>query len=667
MSGVYRPFLDRSVHVKLFTSVMNGSSPSPDPTDSTTLSRDAEPPKVAPPETVEVDEDTPEQPIEQTIIGAKTRRMSFSRRVFLGMSALAALSLFLARRAFRPIGNALNRVGVPIAWHLRGEVKTTYTTCDMCPWRCGVIVKSVNGQVVKIDGNPSDPKSRGMLCARGQAGPSFLYDPDRLKTPLIRTGERGSGEFREASWEEALDYVADKMLAIRDSHGEESIAFFGHTSGEFWFTDYLPQAWGSPNAAKPSSAICTSPREEAALLTVGRPIGGHEPVDWESIECITLIGTHIGEDSRNTVMQDFSAARARGASVITVDPRFSTAAMKSDHWLPIKPGTDTALLLAWIHVLIAEGLYDAQYIEQWATGFDELRTHAAEFTPEWAADITDLSADQIRTTAREMARHAPRAAIVPGRHVTWYGNDTQRMRAVYIVNALLGAWGQRGGLYLNKSPYIDSFPHPPFTVMGGAGGCSVEPGEESDELPLGPTGKARADGARTKFLRGPTAIQELIEPMISGDPYPIKGLIAYGVNLFHTLPNVPRTQEAIRNLDLFVAIDVLPQDHIAWADVVLPEATYLERYDELWSLSHKTPYIALREPAIEPMYNTKPGWWMARELGLRLGLDSFFKLGRRHRVDQHAVAVGGLEHRQDQGIRRGHRPGRQAVPRKLRR
>ena len=125
-------------------------------------------------------------------------------------------------------------------------------------------------------------------------------------------------------------------------------------------------------------------------------------------------------------------------------------------------------------------------------------------------------------------------------------------------------------------------------------------------------------------MRGGTAIQELIEPMITGKPYPIKGLIAYGTNLFHTIPNVPRTKEALKNLDFYMAIDTLPQDHIAWADVVLPEATYLERYDELWTCGHKTPYLTMREPAVEPYAQTKPGWWMVRELGLRLGLEDFF-------------------------------------------
>jgi thiosulfate reductase/polysulfide reductase chain A len=119
-------------------------------------------------------------------------------------------------------------------------------------------------------------------------------------------------------------------------------------------------------------------------------------------------------------------------------------------------------------------------------------------------------------------------------------------------------------------------------------------------------------------------MQELIEPMITGKPYPIKGLVLYGTNLFHTVPNVPRTKAALQKLDFVLAVDVLPQDHIAWADVVLPEATYLERYDDLWACGHKTPYIALREPAIAPLYQTKPGWWMARELGHRLGLEAFF-------------------------------------------
>ncbi len=546
--------------------------------------------------------------------------LDISRRSFLQGGIAAGGVAALATTATPAAAQSAS--GIP--WYRRGKIETTYNVCDMCPWRCGIKVQTVDGVVYKVDGNPADPKSRGLLCARGQGGPSFMYDPDRLQSPMIRSGERGEGKFQEVSWDEALDHTAEKLLELKDKYGEESLAVFGHTAGDFWFADYFAQAWGTPNAAKPSSSLCLSPRDEAANLTYGSAVGGHEPVDWTSLGCLTLMGSHIGEDARNTVMQDFANARAQGTKVIVLDPRFSSVAAKADYWLPVKPGTDTALMLAWMNVLISENLYDAEYVAEWTEGFDKLATHVREFTPEWASGITQIPADQIRETARVMAQTRPRSVIMPGRHTTWYGTDTQRMRSTYLVNALLGAYGRQGGMYLNKSPFLDVYPHPPFTVHGSAGGCSAAPGEETTELPLGPTGKARADGVQDKFLRGPTALQELIDPMITGDPYPIKGLIAYGTNLLHSVPNRARTLEALKALDFVLAIDVLPQEHVAWADVVFPEATFLERYDDLWTVSHRTPYIAMREPAIEPMYDTKPGWWMARELGLRTGLDNFF-------------------------------------------
>ena len=278
--------------------------------------------------------------------------LQITRRTFLKSSAAAAGIAGLLPAAARAFDG-------DTPWYRAGQIETTYNYCDICPWRCGVVVQTVNGQVRKIDGNPIDPKSRGMLCARGQGGVSFLNDPDRLRSPMMRTGERGQGQFQEVSWEQALDFIATKLLEIKERSGPEALAVFGHTSGEFWFTDHFAQAWGTPNAAKPSSAMCLSPRDEAAQLTYGSAVGGHEPVDWEDLRCLTLIGSHIGEDTRNTVMQDFATMWGNGGTVIVVDPRFSSVAAKADHWLPIKPGTDTALLLAWINVLITEGLYDA--------------------------------------------------------------------------------------------------------------------------------------------------------------------------------------------------------------------------------------------------------------------------------------------------------------------
>jgi thiosulfate reductase/polysulfide reductase chain A len=392
-----------------------------------------------------------------------------TRRGFLKGSAAGVGGLFFADQFLQSLASSLVRLGILPPW-FKGEVKTTYNYCDMCPWCCGIVVKSIGNRVYKIDGNPKDPKSRGRLCARGQAGVSALYDPDRLTQPLIRTGARGEGKFKTATWDEALDYSAQKMLAIKEQYGPESIAFFGHTSGDTWFTDYLAQAFGSTNSARPAVSMCTSPREEAALITYGQSIGSREPMDWDATRAVVLIGTHIGEDARNTMMQDLASARANGAKLIVVDPRYSSAAMKADYWLPIKPGTDTALLLAWMNVLIAEQAYDADFVANWTVGFDQLAAHVKTFTPEWAAPITDLPADKIRATALELGRNRPQAAIVPGRHTVWYGNDTQRMRAVYIVNALLGALGRPGGIYFNKPPFLDEIQHPPFAATSGAGG-----------------------------------------------------------------------------------------------------------------------------------------------------------------------------------------------------
>ncbi len=216
------------------------------------------------------------------------------------------------------VGRDCHPMGDSHPWYRQGPISHTYTVCDMCPWHCGIIVETVNGVVHKIDGNPNDPKSRGRLCAKGQGGVSFLYDPDRLKTPLIRTGERGAGDFREPRGQRP-SMIAQKMGAIRTEHGPESIAFLGHTGGDSWFVDHLAQAWGSPNAGRPSTSLCTGPRDEAALLTTGLPIGGHEPVDWDQIEALHSSARISARRTRNTVMQDFSKARARGAKVVVVD------------------------------------------------------------------------------------------------------------------------------------------------------------------------------------------------------------------------------------------------------------------------------------------------------------------------------------------------------------
>ena len=263
-----------------------------------------------------------------------------------------------------------------------------------------------NGVVTKLEGNPSHPLSRGRLCPRGTGGIGLLYDPDRLKQPLVRTKRRGDEVFETVSWDVALDKVAEGMIKLRDKYGPESLALFSHGYGGSWFK-HLLKAYGSSAIAAPSYGQCRGPREVAFQLTFGSAVGSPENTDMEHSRVITLIGSHLGENMHNTQVQDLSLALSRGAELVVVDPRFSTAAGKARHWLPIKPGTDMALLLAWMHVIVQEGLYDRDYIEKYSIGFEQLREHLKDKTPEWAYTRTTIQPETIIPTMLAI-RNPPR-------------------------------------------------------------------------------------------------------------------------------------------------------------------------------------------------------------------------------------------------------------------
>ena len=289
----------------------------------------------------------------------------------------------------------------------------------------------------------------------------MYYDEDRLRTPLIRTEERGRQIFREASWDEALDHIAGKIRDISAKYGPESMALFTHGSGSSYYTTMF-KALGSGNIAEPSYAQCRGPRDEAFFATFGEEVYSPEITDIRDTKCLVLIGSHIGENMHNGQIQEMSDAIDKGATIITVDPRFSTAAGKSKYWLPIKPATDIALLLAWMHEIIYNEYYDKKYVEKYCSGFDQLKVHVKDFTPEWAYGITTIKPDLIRKTAKEMADASPAVIVHPGRHVTWYGDDTQRIRAIAILNALLGSWGRRGGFYRPAKFDLPAIQSPPI-------------------------------------------------------------------------------------------------------------------------------------------------------------------------------------------------------------
>jgi thiosulfate reductase/polysulfide reductase chain A len=482
-----------------------------------------------------------------------------------------------------------------------GKVETIPTYCEMCFWKCGGIAYVRDGKLWKFEGNPADPMSRGRLCPRGTAAVAAHYDPDRLKSPLIRRGERGQEMWTPVSWSEALDHIAGRMKKIAAEHGPESIALFKHGTGARFF-EHVMRAYGCVNKAAPSFAQCRGPRDVGYVLTYGTGLGSPEPTDLANAKCIVLIGSHIGENMHNTQVQEFAQAVANDATIIVVDPRFSIAASKAKHWLPVKPGTDMALVLAWMNVLVAEGLYDKEFVARYGHGFDKFAAAIAQNTPEWAAQETGIEAGVIRTTAREMARHRPAAIVHPGRRVNWYGDDAQRSRATALLNALLGNWGRKGGLFLQAGMDFAGYPFP--------------------KMP--PAGKPKLDNPDEKW---PFADEEvttgLRQATITGKPYPIKGWVVYASNLMQALPDQKETLEAISKLDLLVVVDTHPSEIAGYADVVLPDATFLERHDDLYVGWGRRGWAAIRQPVVAPPADQRPAWWMAQELAKRLGVADY--------------------------------------------
>ncbi|MCA9560022.1 MAG: molybdopterin-dependent oxidoreductase [Myxococcales bacterium] len=484
-------------------------------------------------------------------------------------------------------------------------VRVVPSFCEICFWKCGVLAHvNADGKGTKLEGNPQHPLSQGKLCPRGTGGTGLLYDPDRLRTPLVRREKRGSQSFEAVSWDAALDLVAEKLDGIRTKYGPEALALFSHGYGGSWFK-HLVKAYGTGNITAPSYAQCRGAREVAFSLTYGSPVGSPEALDIENSRVLTLLGSHLGENMHNTQVQEMATAIDRGAELVVVDPRFSTAAGKARYWLPIKPGTDLALLLAWMHVIVEEKLYDRDYLAQYAVGFEPLVAHLKDKTPGWASVETGIDTATIVETARFIAGARPASLVHPGRRTAWYGDDTQRARGVAILNALLGTWGRRGGFFLPAAASVPKFEgapdYPPHKATADMAKGEVFPFADS----------VLAQGLRNATLPGTAE-------------YDIKAWMVYGTNLLQALPERKKTMEALQQVEFSVAIDVLPAEITGWMDVVLPEATYLERHDDLHNPGWKRGFVALRKPVVPPMYESKPGWWIAKQLGDRLGLGAFF-------------------------------------------
>ncbi len=474
--------------------------------------------------------------------------------------------------------------------------------CEMCVWRCGLLAKVKDGRVVKLEGNPDHPHSKGKLCPRGQAGLMNTYDPDRVLTPLIRVGERGEGKFRKASWDEALDLVANRMLEIKQKYGPEAMVFSStHNLSQVQFENLL-QAYGSPNYGTQRS-LCFNAMIVSNLMTYGM----EEPArDYGRLKYLILTGRNLAEAISNSETGDLIHAVDRGAKMVYLDPRYTKTAAKAAEWLPIRPGTDLAFHLGLLNVITTEGLYNSYFVSQYTTGFDELANSVSQYTPEWASAITEVPADTIRRIAREFSAAAPYALAHNGWRTSNFVNSFQTERAITILNALVGNWG---------------------TAMLPAAG------EASDGLgkppqPAYPRVSAlRLDGVPWKYPFVPLKIgvfQQLRDSILDANPYAAHGWFISRQNPVMSLPDRKRTLDAFSKMDFIVTVDILMNDTAWFSDVVLPEASYLERYDPLNVVGSRA---FIRQPVIEPQGDGRSALWIYKQLGDRLGISDFFQYG----------------------------------------
>ena len=515
-----------------------------------------------------------------------------SRRSFLGLSTCTLATAVVGSQV--KVLSALATSG-DISAPVAGDEKDIFTTCGMCVNKCGVIARVKDGVIEKLDPNPNFIKSRAMLCARGNAGVKVVYDPDRLKYPLIRTGARGEGKFRRASWDEALDLVAKNLNEIAEKYTRAGV-MFASTEGTYQdhFFNQMAECFGSPNTVR-HPTLCLSSNIQGFSATFGT----NPTPDVLNADYIIMSGANRSEALITPDSIDMLAGKGGRRTLVYLDPRFTKTAAKADKWFPIKAGTDMAFILALIHVIVTENLYDADFVEAHTVGFDKLIPHIQLYSPEWAESACEIAADEIRKIAHDFADAAPRAVYYHGRRSSFMSNDTQMRRAMAILNAIVGNWDTKGGMVPNSK--IKLAKHDYLAPW-------------YDDIP------DRIDAGSIAFLSEKDGSWPVVqERVLNADPYPIKGMMIYKQNVLASVPDRGKTLKMMDQMDFICTIDITMSDAAWYSDVVLPESTYLERLDPIESLAGILPVVVMRQPCVDAMFESKPNLWIMKELATRLG------------------------------------------------
>lgn len=530
--------------------------------------------------------------------------MNLTRRNFLKTASIAAASVPLSKVVAKAESGV---VKAPLV--APGSFQDTQTAvggvCEMCFWRCQLVGKIRDGRLVKLEGNPKSIDNGVSICARGNAGIKLLYDPDRLKYPLKNVGKRGAPKWQRISWDEALDTCASKLKAITEKGGPKSIAMFPHGSTATYPMHFFEHTVGTPNISEASFFQCRGIRDTAYMATI--EMAPNENVDMANTKVLFLLGCHFGENVHVSHVKRYLKGLENGAKLIVVDPRYSATAAKSDIWVQIRPGTDTAMLLAIMNYLIQNKKYNAEFVEEHGEGFAEMAEGIKEWTLEKAAKECDVPAAQIKEVADLLAANMPNVSIHPGRHVSWYGNDFQRQRALACLTGVLGAFGVKGSFVPPKGPKgLTKIAWPKNEEEEGEGNLR----ELADLYHYSPP------GTPTDLIR---------DTAITAKPYPIKGCVIWGQNPIQTIPNQEKTIKMLEQMDFVMCVDVMPTDITMFADILLPDCSYLERYDMIktgtqWDFADThQQYIAPRMPLVAPGFERKESIWITNEIAKRMG------------------------------------------------
>jgi anaerobic selenocysteine-containing dehydrogenase len=451
-----------------------------------------------------------------------------------------------------------------------------------------------NGKITEVRPNPEDEENG--LCIRPRSLPEWVYSEERLTSPL----KKENGGWKQISWDEALSFISHKLLDIKKNYGARALVV--HTGQALVrnvvrrSTKRFCHAYGTPNFTSGDS-FCFWSRSIGHSIALG--IGDSASViDLDNTNCILLLG-HNPSESSLPAEKGMRAAKARGARLIVVDPRVIPLAKEADIYTPIRPGTDCALVLSLLNVVIEENLYDRDFVENWTVGFDRLIEHVRPYTPEKVEEITWIPADTIRNIARTYAANRP-ATTITGIAIDHCTNGSQTNWATAVLMAICGNYETKGGNY------------PTIRLIDIRGADQFAPEESLGyRYPV------------FSSVVGESTIIPMVDAILTGNPYPVKALIVQAGNPALTHPNVNRFHRALRSLDLMVVMDLFMTDTAKFADIVLPATTCLEA-SVLHDRGSYSPGVSLTEPVIAPRGECWPDWKFWTELGKMMGYEEYF-------------------------------------------